>query len=74
MGNYRQDSADANIFWQIPAIFETWSPADKATFRNWRRAVLSFYVALLTGGLVLMVSIPASHREMAQIMPAVNVP
>jgi hypothetical protein len=36
---------------------------------------LAFYAAvLLMNGLVLMASIPASHREVAQVMPAVNVP
>jgi hypothetical protein len=29
---------------------------------------------LLLGGFALLVSIPVSNREMAQVMPAVNVP
>jgi hypothetical protein len=75
MDYYRQDSAYTGISRLIPATFETLSPEDKAIFRNWRRAVLAFYGAvLLMGGVVLMASIPASHTEVAQVMPAVNVP
>jgi hypothetical protein len=75
MDNYRQDSAYTGISRPIPATYQTLSPEDKAIFRNWRRAVLAFYAAvLLMNGLVLMASIPASHTEVAQVMPAVNVP
>ena len=75
MDNYRQDSGYTAISQLGPATFQAMSPEDKAVFRNWRRAVLSFYGALLLmGGVVLMASIPVTHREVAQVMPAVNVP
>ena len=75
MDNDRQDFAYTGISQLTPATFQTLSADDKATFRYWRRAVLAFYCAvLLMGGLGLMASIPASHRQVAQVMPAVNVP
>jgi hypothetical protein len=75
MDDYRQDSACVGISGPTPASFKTMTPDDTSTYRSWRRAVLAFYCSVaLLGGLALMVSIPVSHQEVAQVMPAVNVP
>jgi hypothetical protein len=75
MDSYRQDCTYIAGSGPIPATFKTLSPGDKATFRNWRRAVLAFYGAvLLFGGVMLVTSIPVAHQEIAQVRPAVNVP
>jgi hypothetical protein len=73
--SFRQDSATTGISGLTQAEFDRLSTDERNTYRSWRRAVLAFYGAvLLLGGLALMVSIPTSNREMAQVMPAVNVP
>jgi len=75
MDSFRQDCGYTGNSQPIPATFKTLSPDDTATFRNWRRAVVAFYgTVLVVGGIVLVSSIPVQHREIAQIMPAVNVP
>jgi hypothetical protein len=72
---YRQDSVCTNLSHQTPAIFTTLTPAETATYRSWRRAVLAFYCSVLVcGGFALVISLPTRHQEVAQVMPAVNVP
>jgi hypothetical protein len=75
MDNYRQDSGYSSISQLTPASFKPLSPEETATYRGWRRAVVIFYCAVvLLGGFVLVASTPVAHREMAQVMPPVNVP
>jgi hypothetical protein len=75
MDNYRQDSGYTSISQLTPASFKPLTSEEAATYRGWRRAVVAFYCAiLLLGGVALMVSVPVGHREMAQVMPPVNVP
>jgi hypothetical protein len=75
MDGYRQDCSYSGISRPVPATFKALSPEDKTTFRNWRRAVLAFYGAvLLLGGLVIVTSISVPHRQVAQATPAVNHP
>jgi hypothetical protein len=75
MDSYRQDSVYTSISGLDPADFKTLTPEEKATYRSWRRAVMAFYCALvLLGGVALLVSIPASNPQVAQFMPAVNIP
>lgn len=75
MDDYRQDSACTAMSGPTPANFKTLTSEETTTYRSWRRAVLAFYCSvLLLGGFVLLTSIPISHREVAQVMPAVNVP
>jgi hypothetical protein len=80
MDDYRQDSACTGISGLTQASFDKLTSDETATYRSWRRAVLAFYCAvLLLGGFAILVSIPVSNREVAQItpaqaMPAVNVP
>jgi hypothetical protein len=75
MDDYRQDSACTGSSGLTQGDFDKLSADETATYRSWRRAVMAFYCAVvLLGGFALLVSIPASHREMAQVMPAVNVP
>jgi hypothetical protein len=75
MDNYRHDSGYTSISGLTPSSFKPLTPEETATYRGWRRAVVVFYCAIvLLGGLALMVSVPATHREMAQVMPQVNVP
>jgi hypothetical protein len=75
MDDYRQDSACTGSSGLTQADFDKLLADETATYRSWRRAVMAFYCAVvLLGGVGLLVSIPASHREMAQVMPAVNVP
>jgi hypothetical protein len=75
MDDYRQDSACAGSSGLTQADFDKLSVDETATYRRWRRAVLAFYCSvLLLGGFALLVSIPVANREMAQVMPAVNVP
>jgi hypothetical protein len=75
MDSYRQDSGYTNIAQLTPANFKPLTPEETATYRGWRRAVLAFYCCVvLLGGFALFVSIPVAQREMAQVMPPVNVP
>jgi hypothetical protein len=75
MDSYRQDSVHTSISGLDPADFKTLTPEENATYRSWRRAVMAFYCAvLLLGGVGLMVSIPVSHPQVAEVMPPVNVP
>ena len=75
MDDYRQDSACTGSSRLTQADFDKLSAEETATYRSWRRAVMAFYCAVvLLGGVALLVSVPAPHREMAQVMPAVNVP
>jgi hypothetical protein len=75
MDSYRQDSVYTSISGLGADDFKTLTPEEKATYRSWRRAVVAFYGAVvLLGGVALLVSIPGSHPQMAQVMPAVNVP
>ena len=75
MDSYRQDSACTGISGPTPAGFKTLTSEETTTYRRWRRAVLGFYCSvLLLGGFALLISIPVTHREVAQVMPAVNVP
>ena len=75
MDDYRQDSAYASSSGLTQASFDKLSADETATYRRWRRAVLASYCSvLLLGGFALLVSIPDSKRQVAQVMPAVNVP
>jgi hypothetical protein len=75
MDNYRHDSGYTSISGLTPANFKPLTSEETATYRGWRRAVVAFYCCVvLLGGLAILVSIPAGHQEMAQVMPAVNVP
>ena len=75
MDDYRQDSACTGSSGLTQTDFDKLSAEETATYRSWRRAVMAFYCAVvLLGGVALLVSVPVSHREMAQVMPAVNVP
>jgi len=75
MDSYRQDSGYTSITQLTPASFKPLSPEETATYRGWRRAVVAFYCGVvLVGGFALIVSVPSAHREMAQVMPPVNVP
>jgi hypothetical protein len=79
MDDYRQDSVYTSDSGLSPGSFKTLTPAETTSYRNWRRALVAFYSAvLLVGGLALLASIPVSNREVAQVMPqampAVNVP
>ena len=75
MDNYRHDSGYTSISGLTPDSFKPLSPEDTATYRGWRRAVVAFYCAIVAlGGFALFVTTPVAHREMAQVMPPVNVP
>jgi hypothetical protein len=75
MDTYRQDSGYTSISGLTAANFKPLTSEETATYRGWRRAVVAFYCCVvLLGGFVLVASVPAPHREMAQVMPAVNVP
>jgi hypothetical protein len=75
MDDYRQDATCTGISGPTPPNFKTLTPDETSTYRSWRRAVLAFYCSvLLLGGIALVASIAAPHREMAQVMPPVNVP
>jgi hypothetical protein len=74
MDSYRQDSGytASNL---TQAEFDKLSADETVTYRSWRRGVMAFYCAvLLLGGFAIAVSIPVSHQQVAQVMPAVNVP
>jgi hypothetical protein len=75
MDSYRQESSYASSSGLTQADFDKLSADETATYRSWRRAVLAFYCSvLLLGGFALLASIPVSNRQVAQVMPAVNVP
>jgi hypothetical protein len=75
MDNYRHDSGYTSISGLNPSHFKPLTSEETATYRGWRRAVVAFYCCVvLLGGFVLMASVSAPHREMAQVMPPVNVP
>jgi hypothetical protein len=75
MDNYRHDSSYTSISGLPPASFKPLTPEETVTYRGWRRAVVAFYCCVvLLGGFALLASVPAPHREMAQVMPPVNVP
>ena len=75
MDNYRQDCTCTGVSGPTRADFKTLTPDETTTYRSWRRAVLAFYCSvLLLGGFALLASIPVAHREVAQVMPAVNLP
>jgi hypothetical protein len=75
MDNYRHDSGYTSISGLNPSHFKPLTSEETATYRGWRRAVVAFYCSVvLLGGFVLVASVPAQHREMAQVMPPVNVP
>jgi len=75
MDNYRHDSGYTSISGLNPSHFKPLTSEETATYRGWRRAVVAFYCCVvLLGGFVLVASVPAPHREMAQAMPPVNVP
>jgi hypothetical protein len=75
MDSYRQDSAYTSTNGLAPADFKRLTADETATYRKWRDVVLAFYCSILVlGGFAILVSIPVSHREVAQVMPAVNVP
>jgi hypothetical protein len=75
MDDYRQDSAYINISGLTQANFDKLTADETATYHSWRRAMLAFYCAvLLLGGFALLVSIPVSNHEVAQVMPAQVMP
>lgn len=75
MDSYRNDSGYTSISTLPPSQFKPLSPEETGTYRSWRRAVVAFYCCvMLVGGFAIAVSIPVGHQEMAQVMPAVNVP
>ena len=75
MDSYRHDSAYTGNSGLASGNFKMLTPAEAATYRSWRRAVLAFYCSvLLLGGFAVLVSIPVRHQEVAQAMPPVNVP
>jgi hypothetical protein len=75
MDNYRQDSGYTSISQLTSTSFKPLTSEETATYRRWRRAVTAFYCCvLLLGGFALLASTSVAHREMAQVMPAVNVP
>jgi hypothetical protein len=73
--SHRQDSGFTSISGLTPGNFKPLSSEETTTYRSWRRGVVAFYCAVvLLGGFALLASVPLAHREMAQMMPAVNVP
>lgn len=69
MDGYRQEFTCNGISSSTPAHLKILTPEEATTYRRWRRAVLAFYCSvLLLGGVALVVSIPAQHREMAQAL------
>jgi len=75
MDTYRQDSGYTSISGLTPASFKPLTSEETSTYRSWRRAVVAFYCAVVAlGGFALLVTKPAPHREIAQVMPPVNVP
>ena len=75
MDTYRHDSAYSSISTLPAADFDKLTSDETATYRSWRRAVLAFYCAVaVLGGFAMLTTMPVSHREVAQAMPALNVP
>jgi len=75
MDDYRQDSGYTSISGLSLANFKPLTSEETATYHGWRQVVVAFYCCVvLLGGFALLVSSPVTHREMAQVMPAVNVP
>jgi len=75
MDIYRHDSGYSSIFGLTPADFKPLTSEETTTYRGWRRAVVAIYCSIaLLGGMALLVSTPVAKQEMAQVMPAVNVP
>jgi len=75
MDTYRHDSGYTSISGLTPTNFKPLTPEETVTYRGWRQVVVAFYCCVvLLGGFALLVSVPVAHREMAQVMPPVNVP
>ena len=75
MDIYRNDFGYSSIFGLTPADFKPLTSEETATYRGWRQAVVAIYCSIvLLGGMAMLVSTPVAHQEMAQVMPAVNVP
>lgn len=68
MDDYRQDSAYTTTSGLTPAELKPLTPEEAATYRRWRRAVMTFYaLVVLLGGIGILASIPTSHQEVAEV-------
>lgn len=75
MDSYRQDSAYSNTSSLSDAHFRTLTSDEANTYRRWRRAILAFYCSLLLlGGFAVVISIPISDREVAQVSSPQSTP
>lgn len=75
MESYRQDSAYSSTSRLSDTRFRTLTSDETNIYRRWRRAVLAFYCSLLLlGGFAVVISIPISNREVAQVSSPRSIP